>query len=172
MLIDGTRTTKHFHKQDNEELEAVAVLAGDALSEAHGPNHENPVHECAKDGVRDFSDKLADGEDVGRVDATGRLANEDTPVEDPKRLELGDDDHREDDNPETIGAAISKANTKKELATHIPKTRYWRSRTLLPSWRNDSEMKSEMNAWTKRRLKTYSGERHKAQLFRLTTSVS
>lgn len=63
-------TTEKFHEQDYQELKAVSVGTSSALAESHGPNHENPVCEGAEDRVRNFTDQLADCEDVWGINPT------------------------------------------------------------------------------------------------------
>ena len=65
----GALTTEELNEQDDEEHETIAICACSALPKTHRPNHQDPVDKRAQDRVRNFSKKLADGEDVGRVDS-------------------------------------------------------------------------------------------------------
>ena len=103
--------TEQLDEDDDEQLETVTVGTSCTLTEAHWPDHEEPVEEGTKNGVGCLSNKLTDGEDVGRVDTTGRLSNEDTTVEDPHWLDLTHDDHWQDGNPET-GRKVSVTNSE------------------------------------------------------------
>jgi len=50
--------------------------------------------------------------------------------------------------------------------TYMAKTLNWISLTLFPSCRNDKEIKNEIKVVAKSRLKIYSGDLHRAVLFR------
>ena len=65
----GALTTEELNEQYDEEHETIAICACSALPETHRPNHQDPVDKRTQDRVRDLSKKLADGEDVGRVDS-------------------------------------------------------------------------------------------------------
>ena len=50
--------------------------------------------------------------------------------------------------------------------TYKAKTLNWRSLTLSPSCKNDREMNNEIKLEAKSRVKIYSGDLHRAKLFR------
>ena len=94
--------TEQLDEDDDKKLQAIPRCTVCTISEAHGPNHEDPVDKGAENGVWNLAQKLTDGEDVGRVDPAGRLADEDTSVEDPHRLELTHDDGGKNGHPEAV----------------------------------------------------------------------
>lgn len=81
--------------------------------------HEDPVNDSTHDAVGEFTNQLADGKYIGRVDATRGLSNEDscerekneknesrrkmqhTSVHDEERFDLGHDEGWKDNNPES-----------------------------------------------------------------------
>ena len=105
--------TKELDEYDNEELESGSVETRSTLSEPARVDHQDPIYDGAEDGIWNLGDQLGDGERLGGVDAAVVFADEDHPVHDPQRRQLGLNDSWKNTRPETI-VSVSKWNQTAE----------------------------------------------------------
>jgi hypothetical protein len=69
----------------------------DSLGETH---HQHPIYDSGDEGIWNLSKKLANSKYVWGINSAGGLSNECEAIHNEYRLELGDDETRQDDNPE------------------------------------------------------------------------
>jgi len=62
--------------------------------------HQNPIYDSGDEGIWNLSKKLANSKYVWGINSTGGLSNECEAVHNEYWLELGDDETRQDNNPE------------------------------------------------------------------------
>ena len=71
--VSPVLTTEQLDKDDHQQLQTIAGSTVCTVTIAHGPNHQKPVHKGTQYGVRNFSNQLTNGENVGGIDTTGRF---------------------------------------------------------------------------------------------------
>lgn len=63
-------------------------------------HHQNPIYDSGDEGIRNLSKKLANSKYVWGINSARGLSDECEAIHDEHRLELGDDETRQDYNPE------------------------------------------------------------------------
>jgi hypothetical protein len=63
-------------------------------------HHQNPIYDSGDEGIWNLSKKLANSKYVWGINSAGGLSNECEAIHNEYWLELGDDETRQDDNPE------------------------------------------------------------------------
>jgi hypothetical protein len=63
-------------------------------------HHQNPIYDSGDEGIWNLSEKLANSKYVWGINSAGGLSNECEAIQNEYWLELGDDETRQDDDPE------------------------------------------------------------------------
>jgi hypothetical protein len=63
-------------------------------------HHQNPIYDSGDEGIWNLPKKLANSKYVWGINSAGGLSNECEAIHNEYRLELGNDEARQDDNPE------------------------------------------------------------------------
>jgi hypothetical protein len=70
-------------------------------------HHQKPIYDGGDEGIWNLSKKLANSKYVWRINSAGGLSNECEAIHNEYWLQLGDDETRQDDNPEAgIGLKV------------------------------------------------------------------
>ena len=115
--------TEQLDEDDHEELEPDSVETRSTLSESARVDHQDPIQDAAENGIWNLSDQLGNGESLGRVDTTVVFADEDHPVHDPQRRQLGLDDSGKNTRPEAVVSVSKRNQSTEECKSYMTKTR-------------------------------------------------